>query len=173
MDEPVKKKRGRKPKSQKTDPNAKPEEPKMKKKRGRKPKQVFIMDQSDLKIDTDEQVILHLPINSKEGSHATDLPPQPFDNNESLYPIPSTNILDGAPDDNHLFLNISKIVQPNPQEDVNDILEELNKQRQQEINYSNTNNDKVSYVFLDFPTKIAKFPDPGRKLTLSYHIRAP
>ncbi len=32
MDEPVKKKRGRKPKSQKTDSNAKPEEPKIKKK---------------------------------------------------------------------------------------------------------------------------------------------
>ena len=53
-------------------------------------------------------------------------------------------------ENNHLFLNISKIVQPNPQEDVNDILEELNKQRQQEINYSNTNNEKVSYVFLDY-----------------------
>ena len=40
MDEPVKKKRGRKPKSQTqpTDPNAPPAEPKVKKKRGRKVK---------------------------------------------------------------------------------------------------------------------------------------
>ena len=154
MDEPVKKKRGRKPKSQTqpTDQNAPPAEPKAKKKRGRKPKQVFIMDQTDLKIDTDEQVILHLPINSKEKEEVNNIVPQPFDYNEGLYPIsgeaPLTAQEDGKP--NHLFLNISKIVQPNPQEDVNDILEELNKQRQQEINYSNTNNDKVSYVFLDY-----------------------
>jgi len=153
MDEPVKKKRGRKPKSQTqtTDQNAAPAEPKIKKKRGRKPKQVFIMDQSDLKIDTDEQVILHLPINSKDKNELSDAVPQPFDNNEALYPISNGgSSLDENQNDNHLFLNISKIVQPNPQEDVNDILEELNKQRQQEINYSNTNNEKISYVFLDY-----------------------
>ena len=74
MDEPVKKKRGRKPKShtQSTDQNVAPAEPKVKKKRGRKPKQVFIMDQTDLKIDTDEQVILHLPINSKDKNELND-----------------------------------------------------------------------------------------------------
>ena len=134
MDEPVKKKRGRKPKSQTqpADPNTPPAEPKAKKKRGRKPKQVFIMDQTDLKIDTDEQVILHLPINSKEKDESTNAVPQPFDYNEGLYPVSNEKQIaeqeDGKP--NHLFLNISKIVQPNPQEDVNDILEELNKQRQ-------------------------------------------
>jgi hypothetical protein len=158
MDEPVKKKRGRKPKSQMqpADPNAPPVEPKPKKKRGRKPKQIFIMDQSDLKIDTDEKVILHLPINSKEKGEPQLTVPQPFDYAGDLYPVASNsghtnqnNTLSGE-DNNHLFLNISKIVQPNPQEDVNDILEELNKQRQQEINYSNTNNEKVSYVFLDY-----------------------
>ena len=81
MDEPVKKKRGRKPKSQMqpADPNAPPVEPKPKKKRGRKPKQIFIMDQSDLKIDTDEKVILHLPINSKEKGEPQLTVPQPFD----------------------------------------------------------------------------------------------
>ena len=158
MEEPVKKKRGRKPKSQMqpADPNAPPVEPKPKKKRGRKPKQIFIMDQSDLKIDTDEQVILHLPINSKEKEEPQPTVPQPFDYSGDLYPVAGTsenpfqnNTLSGD-DNNHLFLNIAKIVQPNPQEDVNDILEELNKQRQQEINYSNTNNDKISYVFLDY-----------------------
>mgnify|MGYP001286064962 CR=1 FL=1 len=50
MDEPVKKKRGRKPKSltqtgeQNNETNK--TEQKVKKKRGRKPKQVFIMDQN-------------------------------------------------------------------------------------------------------------------------------
>jgi len=151
MDEPIKKKRGRKPKSQTqpVDPNVPPAEPKPKKKRGRKPKQIFIMDQSDLKIDTDEQVILHLPINSKEKEEPQLAVPQPFDYAGDLYPVASNSNL-GGDDSNHLFLNIAKIVQPNPQEDVNDILEELNKQRQQEINYSNTNNEKVSYVFLDY-----------------------
>ena len=132
MDEPVKKKRGRKPKSQTqpNDQNAAPAEPKIKKKRGRKPKQVFIMDQSDLKIDTDEQVILHLPINSKDKNELSDTVPQPFDSNDALYPISHGGTsLDETQNDNHLFLNISKIVQPNPQEDVNDILEELNKQQ--------------------------------------------
>lgn len=159
MDEPVKKKRGRKPKalSQSGEQNkdANQGEQKVKKKRGRKPKQVFIMDQTDLKIDTDEQVILHLPINSQEKP-SKDFAPEPFDISNELFPVSSVfgenledpqNQKEGG---NHLFLNISSIVQPNPKEDVNDILEELSKQRQQEINYSNTNNDKISYIFLDY-----------------------
>ena len=159
MEEPVKKKRGRKPKSQTNlgeNEKVPEQEPKPKKKRGRKPKQVFIMDQSDLKIDTDEQVILHLPISSKEKQSDNQVAPLPFDGNDNLYSLPAGlsqsqgGLIEGDENNNHLFLNISKIVQPNPQEDVNEILEELNKQRQQEINYSNTNNDKISYVFLDY-----------------------
>ena len=162
MDEPVKKKRGRKPKTLtqtgEQGSDGAPVEQKVKKKRGRKPKQVFIMDQSDLKIDTDEQVILHLPINSHDKID-NDLPPQPFDTSDELFPVASafadssqtqTQPQSQNAQGNHLFLNISSIVQPNPREDVNDILEELNKQRQQEINYSNTNNEKISYIFLDY-----------------------
>jgi hypothetical protein len=159
MDEPVKKKRGRKPKSitqtgEQNETNK--TEQKVKKKRGRKPKQVFIMDQTDLKIDTDEQVILHLPINSQEKPNK-DFVPEPFDISNELYSVSSVfgENLEVSPQQqvdqgNHLFLNISSIVQPNPKEDVNDILEELSKQRQQEINYSNTNNEKISYIFLDY-----------------------
>ena len=77
MDEPVKKKRGRKPKSQ-TQPliQMHHQQSLNQKKRGRKPKQIFIMDQSDLKIDTDEQVILHLPANSNDKEETnTTVPP--------------------------------------------------------------------------------------------------
>jgi hypothetical protein len=145
-DSPPKKKRGRKPLPKK-------EEPKVKtyKKRGRKPKNLEepTVDTTQL-VQNNEQVILHLPINSVGNS-----------DNPTPYEEPRNNFLkidefnnEILGEDSHsqsksqnvdkLFININSITEESTPENsgtLNDIIEEIREQRQQEISYTNNTND--------------------------------
>ena len=150
---PPKKKRGRKPLPKKDEPKEK-----VYKKRGRKPKNLEepVVDTTQL-VQNNEQVILHLPINSVGNS-----------DNPIPYELPNNNFLkiDEFNDDflngesqsgDKLFININSITNdstinneiPN-NNTLNDIIEEIREQRQQEISYTNNSNDKYSFVFMDY-----------------------
>jgi hypothetical protein len=139
MDEPVKKKRGRKPK-EKSDDTCEVLEV-IPKKRGRKPKKEVVSDKKIYNVNTEDNIILHLPINSDE---INEISPKPYEDDK----IVSSKLSD----ENRIYLSISNII-PKDQcnsENMDEILEEFNKQRKQEINYTNIGTDKYSYLFLDY-----------------------
>tara|TARA_Y100000590_G_scaffold179768_1_gene204904 strand:+ start:5002 stop:5997 length:996 start_codon:yes stop_codon:yes gene_type:complete len=120
-EEIVKKKRGRKPKEKVAEkvlkkrgrkPNLnKPPDDKVPKKRGRKPKQIYVSDKEN--VISEEQIILHLPINSVTIDENI---PKAF--NQEL----EDNSM------NHVFLNISDI-------DNSDNFESINKIDKLDKNY--------------------------------------
>ena len=148
--EPVKKKRGRKPLNKKEEPKEK-----VYKKRGRKPKNLEEPSiNADQLVQNNEQVILHLPINSSGNSDN----PTPYDDNSNYYnlnalnnPEKSTSELIGDTDTNErLFININSIADNTNNTSNTNILDEIREQRQQEINYTNNNNEKYSFIFMDY-----------------------
>ena len=152
---PPKKKRGRKPLPKKEEPKEKTY-----KKRGRKPKNLEepTVDTTQL-VQNNEQVILHLPINSLGNSDN----PTPYEeprnnflkidefNNEILGEDSQSQSKSQNVD--KLFININSITEESTPENsgtLNDIIEEIREQRQQEISYTNNTNDKYSFVFMDY-----------------------
>ena len=145
--EPVKKKRGRKPLNKKEEPKEK-----VYKKRGRKPKNLEEPSVSaEQLVQNNEQVILHLPINSSGNLDN----PTPYDDNSNYYNL-NLNVLSNDEKnagellvendkDERLFININSIA-----DNTNNILEEIREQRQQEINYTNNSNEKYSFIFMDY-----------------------
>ena len=145
--EPVKKKRGRKPLNKKEEPKEK-----VYKKRGRKPKNLEEPSiNADQLVQNNEQVILHLPINSSGNLDN----PTPYDDNSNYYnlnalnnPEKSTSELIGDNDTNErLFININSIAENTNNISNTNILDEIREQRQQEINYTNNSNEKYSFIF--------------------------
>ena len=149
---PPKKKRGRKPLPKKDEPKEKTY-----KKRGRKPKNLEepTLD-TTLLVQNNEQVILHLPINSVGNSEN----PTPYEeSNSNFLQIDEFNneILGETSHNEKLFININSITDETTNElsnntgnNLNDIIEEIREQRQQEISYTNNTNNKYSFVFMDF-----------------------
>lgn len=150
-----KKKRGRKPLPKKEEPKEKTY-----KKRGRKPKNLEepTVDTTQL-VQNNEQVILHLPINSIGNSDN----PTPYEeprNNFLKIDEFNNEILNGdTQSGDKLFININSITDEsrlannssnNTNNTLNDIIEEIREQRHQEISYTNNSNDKYSFVFMDY-----------------------
>lgn len=152
-DAPPKKKRGRKPLPKKEEPKEKTY-----KKRGRKPKNLEepTLDTTQL-VQNNEQVILHLPINSL-GNDDNPTPYEEPRNNFLEIDEFNNEILGESGQNEKLFININSITDnttESTQNQVsgntfNDIIEEIREQRQQEISYTNNTNDKYSFVFMDY-----------------------
>ena len=96
-------------------------------------------------MQNNEQIILHLPINSTGNEDD----PTPYDELEQFSTV-SPSSLENSNGDGKLFININSIAPPD--KDISNIIDELREKRQQEINHTNNFNDKYSYIFMDYDT---------------------
>ena len=111
-------------------------------------------------VQNNEQVILHLPINSIGNSDN----PTPYEeprNNFLKIDEFNNEILNGdTQSGDKLFININSITDESRlannssnntnNNTLNDIIEEIREQRHQEISYTNNSNDKYSFIFMDY-----------------------